>query len=374
MVLCDHHIRLFALMSYIATTMRRQTPQIAPDHFAAPLLRWYDTQGRDLPWRARWPELANPYHVFLSELMLQQTVVATVIPYFETFLARWPSIHDLAKATEEEVLQKWAGLGYYARARNMLKAAKIISQDYDGQFPQEEASLLRLPGIGPYTAAAIAAFAFDQNAIVLDGNVERIMARFVGNKTPMPALKQELRALYPQLAPPKRHSDFAQAIMDLGSQICISKAPRCAICPLRSSCVMADDEAASLLPIKAPKKPKPKRTGIVFVASYHGQAVIEKRPEKGLLGGMKAFPTSGWQSAKAAPWSLDDAPFEADWQLLNHQIHHVFTHFELSLQIYHGVLTTPHIPDGYVLDDPDKVGLPSVFAKIWQVMKDNELI
>lgn len=360
-------------MTKINAPMNLPQSAMSPEAFAAPLLAWYDHHGRDLPWRKRWPELANPYHVFLSELMLQQTVVATVIPYFEAFRARWPSIDALAQASEEELLQKWAGLGYYARARNMHKAAKVISQDYKGQFPDDEAALLALPGIGPYTAAAIQAFAFDQNAIVLDGNVERVLARYLGDKTALPALKQHLRATYPRLAPASRHSDFAQAIMDLGAQICIPKAPRCALCPLRIHCAMADDEAAALLPVKAPKKVKPKRAGVVFVASHQGQALLETRPDKGLLGGMKAFPTAGWHSKEAAAGTIEDAPFQADWRLLNHQVRHVFTHFELTLQIYHAKIEPSQIATRYHLQDPETAGLPSLFAKVWKILKQNDL-
>ena len=353
--------------------MIRPLSDISPEAFATPLLAWYDSHGRDLPWRKRWPKLADPYHVFLSELMLQQTVVATVIPYFEGFRTRWPNIHALATASEEEVLQKWAGLGYYARARNMHKAAKVISQDYKGQFPKDEASLLALPGIGPYTAAAIQAFAFDQNAIVLDGNVERVLARYLGDKTALPALKQHLRAAYPRLAPTSRHSDFAQSIMDLGAQICIPKAPRCELCPLRSHCLMADDEVAASLPVKAPKKIKPKRTGVVFVATTQGQALLETRPDKGLLAGMKAFPTAGWESKDALPGALDDAPLQANWRLLNHQVRHVFTHFELTLQIYHAETSPSEDMMPYQWQDPDEAGLPTVFAKVWKIIKQNDL-
>lgn len=336
-------------------------------NFAAPLLAWYDANGRILPWRKRWPTLADPYDVFLSELMLQQTVVATVIPYFEKFKSLWPTISDLASASEDAVLREWAGLGYYARARNMRKAAIEVATTHNGIFPDDEASLLSLPGIGPYTAAAISAFAFDKSAIVLDGNVERVMARYSGSFTPLPALKTELRDCYPTLAPDERHSDFAQAIMDLGARICIPAMPRCGQCPLQQICKMADNPDAAMIPVKPKKQPKPKREGIIFLATNEGQAVMERRPEKGLLGGMMGFPTAGWQTAKTPPASLDDAPFDADWRLLNHTVRHVFTHFELNLKIYHTELADKSaLPAAYHLTSPDEAGLASVFAKVWQ--------
>ena len=345
--------------------------QASSQSFATPLLAWYDDNGRDLPWRQRWPERARPYDVFLSELMLQQTVVVTVIPYFHKFQSLWPDVEDLAAASEEDVLREWAGLGYYARARNMRKAAIIIRDVHAGIFPNEEKALLALPGIGPYTAAAIQAFAFDKNAIVLDGNVERVMARFAGFYTPLPNLKSELRQLYPMLAPENRHSDFAQAIMDLGSRICISGVPRCDICPLKGACVMAGHDDAARLPIKPKKEPKPKRHGIVFVATHQGRAVMERRPDKGLLGGMMGFPTSGWHSAKAPPAHIDDAPFDAEWRILNHNVRHVFTHFELTLSLYHAELEeVGSLPPQLQLIDPATAGLASVFAKVWQKFSD----
>ena len=340
--------------------------------FAAPLLAWYDEHGRTLPWRKKWPELADPYDVFLSELMLQQTVVATVIPYFQRFKELWPSIDDLASCGEEALLKEWAGLGYYARARNLRKAALAVSVDYEGNFPQDETSLLALPGIGPYTAAAIQAFAFDRPAIVLDGNVERVMARFAGLITPLPDLKAQLRAIYPQLAPDHRHSDFAQAIMDLGARICISGKPRCDLCPLAQTCLFAHHKEAAYVPVKAKKQPKPKRQGMIFVATKGDYAVMVRRPEKGLLGGMMGFPTIGWGSAKeAASPSAFEAPFAANWQEIDTKVRHIFTHFELNLTVYHANLGADDLTDneaGFQLVEPEEVGLASVFAKVWQAV------
>lgn len=348
-------------------------PELSASVFATPLLAWYERTRRDLPWRKKWPELAPAYDVFLSELMLQQTVVATVIPYFQTFKSLWPEIGDLANCSEEALLRQWAGLGYYARARNLRKAAIAIVEDHDGIFPQEEAALLALPGIGPYTAAALQAFAFDKPAIVLDGNVERVMARFAGLTTPLPELKKHLKEIYPQLAPDAQHSDFAQAIMDLGARICISGVPRCDACPLAQDCAMAHHEAASLLPVKVKKQPKPKRAGAIFVATFQGQAVMVRRPATGLLGGMMGFPTIGWGSAREAQMPLerplDQAPFTADWMALNQKVRHVFTHFELTLTVYHAALDGD-VPSGYLLVSPQEEGLASVFDKVWQLVAD----
>ena len=352
--------------------LKRARPSLTPDDFATPLLDWYASHGRDLPWRKRWPELTPAYDVFLSELMLQQTVVATVIPYFQRFKSLWPTISDLAQSSEEALLKEWAGLGYYARARNLRKAAIAIVNDHDGRFPEDEKALLTLPGVGPYTAAALSAFAFDKPAIVLDGNVERVMARFAGLITPLPALKSELRAVYPRLAPRAQHSDFAQAIMDLGSSICIAGTPRCDICPLAPRCVMAHKPEASYLPVKPKKQPKPKRQGVIFVATKQGKAVMMRRDAKGLLGGMMGFPTKGWESSKDAMGATDlgikDAPFAADWRPLNQEVRHIFTHFELSLRVYHTTYEGEDLPDGLTLHAPDDVGLASVFAKVWQMV------
>ena len=344
--------------------------------FAASLLAWYDSAGRHLPWRARWPQLTDAYDVFLSELMLQQTVVATVIPYFQRFKALWPTIHDLAACEEADLLREWAGLGYYARARNMHKAAQIIAISYNGQFPQDEDELIKLPGIGPYTAAAIAAFAFDKAAIVLDGNIERVLARYSGDDTPLPALKEQLRQIYPAFQPSERHSDFPQAMMDLGARICIPKAPRCDICPVASSCVVAGKDEALLLPVKPAKKAKPKRKGIIFVAQADNKAVMIRRPDKGLLGGLMVFPTKGWFSRDETHAGIDDAPFSGAWTKTTQKVRHIFTHFELELTIFHLTLDQKQLEEsldqneaGYELVAPEEVGLASVMRKVWQSSK-----
>ena len=342
--------------------------------FSDNLLAWYDENARMLPWRYRWPDLADPYDVFLSELMLQQTVVATVIPYFLKFKAIWPTITDLAACNEADLLREWAGLGYYARARNMRKAAIIIAQDFAGQFPENVSELQKLPGIGPYTAAAIAAFAFDKPAIVIDGNIERVMSRYLGEKTPLPELKEVLRAAYPDLQPATRHSDFPQAIMDLGARICISGKPRCQLCPLQDKCQMAFSDVAETLPVKPKKQPKPHRKGAIFVAISEDKAVMIRRPDKGLLGGMMVFPTFGWLTSSQTGADITDAPFAANWQDKG-IIRHVFTHFTLELTIYAASWSQDAsytLPEDMALVEPQAQGLSSVMKKVWQAAQQSD--
>ena len=251
--------------------------------FIAPeLLAWYDVHARDLPWRvgpaARAAGvLPDPYRVWLSEIMLQQTTVATVKAYFERFTTRWPRISDLAAAEDADVMGEWAGLGYYARARNLLKCARVVTKEYNGQFPEERAHLLALPGIGPYTAAAIAAIAFDRPEPVMDGNVERVMARLYDIHTPLPTVKPELARLTAIQTPDQRPGDYAQAVMDLGATICTPKSPACGICPLRDPCLARAANTAPELPRKAPKKPKPTRYGIIYLAERDDGAVLLER-------------------------------------------------------------------------------------------------
>ncbi len=254
------------------------------------LFDWYDAHGRDLPWRHRWPALAPVYHLWLSEIMLQQTIVKTVIPYFLEFTGRWPTIEALAAAPVEEVLAAWAGLGYYARARNLHKTAKIIAAEYGGIFPADQKALLGLPGIGPYTASAIMVMGYGQPGVVVDGNIERVMSRFFAIKTPLPTAKREIAAAYEQCRPTARPSDFPQALMDFANAVCTPKAPACDICSLANACRGYADDMAEQLPFKAPKQQKPMRRGVAFVAiNQNGEAFFERRPDQGLLGGMVAF-------------------------------------------------------------------------------------
>ena len=296
---------------------------------AASLLHWYDAHGRDLPWRLRNGSTLrpDPYRVWLSEVMLQQTTVAAVRAYFARFTQRWPTVSALAAAPDADVMAEWAGLGYYARARNLLACARAVVARHGGQFPGTLAELRALPGIGPYTAAAVAAIAFNRAETVVDGNVERVMARIFAVQTPLPAAKPELTALAARLTPATRPGDYAQAVMDLGATICTPRNPACAICPWMQPCRARAEGIAAQLPRKTAKPDKPTRHGTVWVARRaDGAILLERRPDKGLLGGTLAFPSTGWDGSTAP------APLEADWTDAG-TIRHTFTHFHLNLTV-----------------------------------------
>jgi A/G-specific adenine glycosylase len=297
------------------------------------LLAWYDRHRRDLPWRARPGETADPYHVWLSEIMLQQTQVQAVIPYFLRFLERWPNVDALAGAPREEVLALWAGLGYYARARRLHDCAREVAGALGGRFPDTEEGLRALPGIGAYTAGAIAAIAFGRKTAAVDGNVERVMARVHRIEEAMPAAKKEVRARTLELVPEDRPGDFAQALMDLGATICTPRNPACGLCPWRDACRARRDGVAEDLPRSAPKKERPHRHGLVFwLQRGDGAVLLRTRPDEGLLGGMLEVPSTSWREA---PWSLRDAleaaPVCGDWTLLHGTVRHGFTHFTIDL-------------------------------------------
>jgi A/G-specific adenine glycosylase len=302
---------------------------------AAALLPWYDHHARDLPWRVGPAALSrgarpDPYRVWLSEIMLQQTTVATVRDYFRRFTARWPGVADLAAAEDAEVMGEWAGLGYYARARNLLRCARTVTADHGGRFPDSEEALRALPGIGPYTAAAIAAIAFDRPAAVMDGNVERVLARLFAVETPLPTAKPALRALAERLTPEARPGCYAQAVMDLGATICTPSSPACGICPVRGLCAARAQGIAGDLPRKLPKKPKPTRMGLAYLAlRCDGAMLLETRPAKGLLGGMLGWPCSDWAETPPA----DTPPLEARWHDPDLEVRHTFTHFHLRLRL-----------------------------------------
>lgn len=300
------------------------------------LLDWYDAARRDLPWRAPPGEQAEPYHVWLSEMMLQQTTVKAVAPYYRAFLARWPGISDMARAPLDDVLAAWAGLGYYARARNMHKTAQIVANELGGRFPTTPAELRKLPGIGPYTAAAIAAIAFDEPATVVDGNVERVVARLFAIQQPLPDVKPKLRALAETLTPAQRPGDFAQAMMDLGATICAPRTPMCARCPLHKKCKGYAKGLAGALPTRAPKAERPNRHGAAFVLwRADGYVLLRRRPEKGLLGGMTEAPTTDWLGeVRSDEELLLGAPLDADWQRVLAPVRHTFTHFQLTLAVF----------------------------------------
>lgn len=299
------------------------------------LLDWYDRSARVLPWRTspadREAGLVNdPYRVWLSEVMLQQTTVAAVRAYFLRFTTLWPNVTALAEAEDAEVMGEWAGLGYYARARNLLKCARVVAFERGGVFPDTEEELLTLPGVGPYTAAAIASIAFDRPAVVMDGNVERVMARLFAVEEPLPASKPVLKDFAARLTPELRPGDHAQAVMDLGATICTPKNPACGICPVQAACLARPRGIATELPRKTPKKPKPTRLGIAYLARREdGAYLLETRPDRGLLGGMLGWPCTDW--AEAAP--DDTPPFSAEWHDPDLEVRHTFTHFHLRMAL-----------------------------------------
>lgn len=341
------------------------------------LLRWYDAARRDLPWRAPPGEQAEAYHVWLSEMMLQQTTVKAVAPYYLDFLRRWPRVAELARAPLDDVLAAWAGLGYYARARNMHKAAKIVAGELGGVFPHTAPELQKLPGIGPYTAAAIAAIAFDQPATVVDGNVERVIARLFAVREPLPGAKPRLRALAETLTPQRRPGDFAQAMMDLGSVICVPRMPACSRCPLAGNCRARVAGIAAALPARAPKAERATRRGAAFVAQRaDGAVLLRRRPENGLLGGMMEPPTTGW---RAESWphfeAVAVAPLEADWRRAPAPVSHTFTHFHLTLDVYTARLLPARTPAPdpcrwVAVDDLPGAALPSVMRKVLAAVLD----
>jgi A/G-specific adenine glycosylase len=306
------------------------------DRVAEALLAWFDRAARDLPWRVRPAARArgarpDPYRVWLSEVMLQQTTVAAVKGYYDRFLTLWPDVTALAGAEDAAVMAEWAGLGYYARARNLLACARAVVAQHGGSFPADLEALRALPGIGPYTAAAIAAIAFDLPAVVVDGNVERVCARLFAIDTPLPAAKPQLVQAAAAISPAARPGDFAQAMMDLGATICTPRSPACGICPLIDLCAARRLGVAADLPRKAPKPAKPLRHGTVWIARRaDGALLLERRPDRGLLGGTLAFPSSGWDGSDLPP------PVDAPWVEAG-TVTHTFTHFHLELR----VLTAP---------------------------------
>jgi A/G-specific adenine glycosylase len=338
---------------------------------AAALLAWYDAHHRDLPWRISPAARAagarpDPYRIWLSEIMLQQTTVEAVKRYFAKFVARWPRVEALAGAETDDVMKEWAGLGYYSRARNLKKCAEIVALEHGGRFPETEASLRDLPGIGSYTAAAIAAIAFDRRAAVVDGNVERVVTRLAAISTPLPEAKGEIRLQVEAMLPAERSGDFAQAMMDLGATICTPRRPRCMLCPVNNRCLALRDGDPELYPVKAAKARRPLRRGAAFVAvRSDGAILLRKRAEQGLLGGMAEPPTSGWTARQDGETGTGAAPFAADWRRAG-SIAHVFTHFELHLDVFRADGVEQDAPLGYwwsAASDVRGEALPSVMKK-----------
>jgi A/G-specific adenine glycosylase len=332
------------------------------------LLGWYDANRRRLPWRALPGETPDPYRVWLSEIMLQQTTVATVGPYFHSFLKRWPTMKSLAAAPVEDVMSVWAGLGYYSRARNLHACAKEVVARHRGELPADESDLRKLPGIGPYTAAAITAIAFDQRAAPVDGNIERVLARLFAIKTPLPGAKPKLKAIAEALAPANRAGDFAQAMMDLGAAICTPKSPACSSCPWTEDCDARALGLASSLPVRDSKPERPLRRGAAFVLiSQNEEILLRRRPPKGLLGGMHEPPMSPWDD-DFPPTPLKHAPLKAKFRKLPGLVRHGFTHFELELQVYRADGIARAKPNGAgewaPINDLKRFALPSVMRKV----------
>ena len=336
----------------------------ASEDAARLLLAWYDAHARALPWRTPPGDATppDPYRVWLSEIMLQQTTVAAVGPYFAAFTSRWPSVAALAAADEAELMAAWAGLGYYARARNLIACARAVVDQHGGRFPDTEAGLRTLPGLGAYTAAAVAAIAFGRRAVVVDANVERVTTRLFALAEPLPAARPRIRALADTITPDDRAGDFAQAMMDLGSSICTTRRPRCLLCPLAADCLARAEGDPELYPVKPAKKAKPHRRGLAYWLEVEGAVLLVRRPDKGLLGGMRALPGGGWgEIAEAAP------PAQADWRPIG-TVEHVFTHFSLSLDVMAADLPTrpaTDVPDPlwWPLADIEQAGLPTLYAR-----------
>jgi A/G-specific adenine glycosylase len=340
-----------------------------PESLARQILAWYDTHARVMPWRVSPLDRAtgtrpDPYRVWLSEVMLQQTTVAAVKDYFHRFTARWPTVTALAAAEDAQVMGEWAGLGYYARARNLMKCARAVVADHGGRFPETREGLLTLPGIGPYTASAIAAIAHDEPATVVDGNVERVISRLFLVETPLPAAKPELTDLAARLTPTTRPGDYAQAIMDLGATICTPRSPACAICPWSHACLARAKGIPADLPRKSPKSEKPIRRGTLWLGHRDGAILLERRPDKGLLGGMLGIPGDGWDG-HGGP-----APAPADWQDIG-EVRHTFTHFHLILTVLTARLDGPVTRGDWLPCRQFRpADLPTVMRKAWDLARD----
>ena len=332
------------------------------DDFAVRLLGWYDRAARDLPWRIAPGNDAvpDPYRVWLAEVMLQQTTVAAVAGYFARFTSRWPTVADLAAADDADVMAAWAGLGYYARARNLLACARAVVADHGGRFPDGEAALRALPGIGDYTAASVAAIAFGRPAVVVDANIERVIARHRLIETPLPMAKREIRAALAPVVPADRPGDFAQALMDLGATICTPRAPACAICPLMADCRARGRADVERLPVKPPKKAKPHRHGLAHWIERDAAIWLVRRPDKGMLGGMRALPGGDWTDARPAESGIAS-------------VDHGFTHFDLTL-----TLVRREVPDAaaegewWPIADLDAAGLPTLYRKLTDKMLERD--
>ncbi|BBD99694.1 A/G-specific adenine glycosylase [Sphingobium amiense] len=338
---------------------------------AGDLLAHYDVHARRLPWRVPpGSNGADPYRVWLSEVMLQQTTVAAVGPYYTKFTERWPTVEALADAADADLMAAWAGLGYYARARNLLACARAVAREHGGRFPDTEEGLRALPGVGAYTAAAVAAIAFGRRAVVVDANVERVVARLFAIATPLPAARAEIRAAAERITPDTRAGDFAQAMMDLGATVCTPRKPACGVCPLREDCAAFATADPAAFPVKAPNKAKPHRSGHGWWMERDGHVWLVRRPDRGMLGGMRALPSSDWSDAPdPAP------PMAGDWRTVGEPVLHIFTHFSLALRVHHAHVEAAPAGEGewWPVDRIGEAGLPTLFARAAEaVRKDRD--
>ncbi|MGZ9108620.1 MAG: A/G-specific adenine glycosylase [Micavibrio sp.] len=361
----------------------RKDTKTGPSDFRRDLLVWYDKHARVLPWRERSEKRPDPYHVWLSEVMLQQTTVQAVIPYFGKFVDKWPTVRDLAAARDEEVMQEWAGLGYYARARNLLKCARVVTAEHQGRFPDTFEALKALPGIGDYTAAAVSSIAFDKVATVIDGNVDRVISRWFNIQVPLPDSKPEIRIKAQTLFDwpnADRPGDFAQAMMDLGAMVCTPKSPKCGVCPIAQGCQARIAGIAAELPRRKVKGIQPRRAGYVYwITNSRDEVLFETRPDKGLLGGMVGLPTSDWLDWPVNQRKWPDISHISAMKVLNNKtmkndlrVRHSFTHFDLELQ---GIISTqskgfsPSNGQFWVpAADISALGLPTLFKKFTRLM------
>ncbi|MEQ8193895.1 MAG: A/G-specific adenine glycosylase [Rhodospirillales bacterium] len=343
-------------------------PDVSPASLRRRLLGWYDRHRRSLPWRVEPGEAPDPYRVWLSEIMLQQTTVATVRSYFEAFLKRWPTVDRLAAAPLDDVLHAWQGLGYYARARNLHRCALAVAADHNGKFPDTEEALRDLPGIGEYTAAAIAAIVFKRKTAPVDGNIIRVIARLFAMPDVMPAAKLKVKERMMPLVPPRRAGDFAQALMDLGAMVCTPRNPACAICPWNAGCRAHASGDPQAFPVKKAKRAKPMRRGVAYwIAAPDGTVLLRRRAEEGLLGGMMEVPSSEWRERD---WPLAEAkskaPVKAAWKRLPGRVNHTFTHFHLELTVLAAEIERVNSLDG-VWCQAGRLGdyaLPTVMKKV----------
>ena len=344
-------------------------------YFSKNVLNWYSLNKRDLPWRYKNNSQKDPYKIWVSEIMLQQTTVQTVIPYYKKFIKRWPNVKKLSTSNINEVLDFWSGLGYYRRAKNLHLTSKIISNQFDGVFPLEENEIIKLPGIGEYTAAAIRAIAKDEEDTVVDANIERVIARVFYLKKPIKKIKKEIKQNAKKLTPKLNNGDYIQALMDIGSLICTPKDPLCNDCPIEKFCITKKKNAVNEIPKKIIKNDKPVREGIVFwIKNKNNQILLKRRDETGLLPGMLEFPSYNWSKNKINENDKKILSIK-NIKKLNKKVIHEFSHFKLKLTVYEKNKFNKNKIDGMWvgIDEINELGLPTLMKKVYQQMMKNKI-